>query len=409
MLRPSHGGGTEYLGVLARLFSRLVLSAQMPAIELAQEDYESAWQVYRSLARDQFVGNTAEMVEVAIRDFPGLKKRRKNYIQIGILARGYETEHPNGSPASIRKECEKRLGLSPDIVHGALTHPAYLAWRGRDCNESGDPRARDSSRDIRTQETQHSDSSAGNGSTNVSMSRYLPRAYFAESDAPQEAFNSAISGELARAERSTFWFRGVSAKYLPVRLFKSPINSERSVRVLFLDPQNAHMMSLRAQRRSHTGNLEAVVREMKMEIWTAVVDLHDARLRCSGIELAVDPHPTVVYRVELVDPGDLFLAEYGPHREKHAPIHQFGSATFTYRVIKSDIERTWDVVAKSPEKNPQISIRAATTDEEIENFLRRIGLPESMSLEALRERSGEVREPLGNDLRTQHVVGSSET
>lgn len=146
-----------------------------------------------------------------------------------------------------------------------------------------------------------------------------------------------------------------------------------------------------------------------MEIWTAVVDLHDARLRCSGIELAVDPHPTVVYRVELVDPGDLFLAEYGPHREKHAPIHQFGSATFTYRVIKSDIERTWDVVAKSPEKNPQISIRAATTDEEIENFLRRIGLPESMSLEALRERSGEVREPLGNDLRTQHVVGSSET
>ncbi|MEO3862424.1 hypothetical protein [Acrocarpospora sp. B8E8] len=172
--------------------------------------------------------------------------------------------------------------------------------------------------------------------------RFMPQATYDASDDPVVAFNKDISRSLEQS--SSYAFRGTSAKFVPIRLKKAPRGSLRSVKIIMLDPRSRPVLNARAaermeQKNSNNGSIDAMIEDIKEEIFMSVIALYDCRLFCSPEIVFVQE--TTATRIELFDDA-IYLSWYqGPESttKRFPETLKFGRDTFLFRVFAQDFHR----------------------------------------------------------------------
>ncbi|MEU8275813.1 hypothetical protein ACFYOK_10125 [Microbispora bryophytorum] len=196
--------------------------------------------------------------------------------------------------------------------------------------------------------------------------QYMPAAsYDASSDLNSE-FNKDVSQSLAVT--SNYAFRGTSAKFVPVRLKKTPRGNLREVKIVMLDPRSDNVIRARAAERieqhSFSGkSVEAVAAKIRDEILMSIVALFDHRYICPmNIALVQE---TAVTRLEVFDDA-LYVSWYrGPNSTKvpFPETFKFRRGSFLYDVYAQEIYRRYDIADHT------FQLWQKTTEEQLSKFL----------------------------------------
>ena len=187
---------------------------------------------------------------------------------------------------------------------------------------------------------------------------------------PNPLFNEVLDEDVCS---STFYFfKGVSGKYLPIRL-KDNRHKLHRVQVLILDPTDEESLLLRAKDKYNTPpyigmSIPEIKEEIKKEIYFCLVNIFDCRHICQ-IDIAFQ-EGTAVYRIELFD-DSLYLSSYltkdsigmlFPESFKYA------KSSLHYHIYKEECLRQFQV-----SKN-KISFQNSSTENDLLNSLNKLGL-----------------------------------
>jgi len=160
---------------------------------------------------------------------------------------------------------------------------------------------------------------------------YIPSNLYISTPNVDLSFNKDLSLDL---KKSTFYlFKGVSAKYVPIRIRHTNTDRLAYVKVIILDPNSDSALTLRAKDRQKNPkyqgkHLDTLKNEIKDEIYRCIVDLFDSRHKCK-IEICF-VEETSVFRLEVFEES-LYLSIY------HSPDETSNAYPETFRYNKDSI------------------------------------------------------------------------
>lgn len=139
--------------------------------------------------------------------------------------------------------------------------------------------------------------------------KHIPNNSYFPTKNVDTIFNRDLSLDLK--DSTYYFFKGVSAKYVPIRI-RYTRNNLSEVKVLIMNPQDNYSINLRAKDRhrnpKYSGkSIEDLIKGVRKEIYSCIVSLFDARHNCP-IEIAYE-NGTAVTRLEIFD-SSMYLALY---------------------------------------------------------------------------------------------------
>lgn len=214
---------------------------------------------------------------------------------------------------------------------------------------------------------------------------FLPRQVFPPANTSNPLFVRSVREAMLRS--STFYFKGVTARYLApaIRSLSPNLRCE----VLILDPRLEQDIWLYAQNRyaiegSGFGKREELLRRVREEIYSSIVALSDiASITSIVVKLHAGP---VFYRTELFD-DRAFVSFYVDHPKSVYPIsYEYDQSSFYFRAFQRDIT---DALSTD---RPTIDLSGGVSERQLVGFLKKMGC--ALPLETLRAKAAEVHNEL---------------
>jgi hypothetical protein len=218
-----------------------------------------------------------------------------------------------------------------------------------------------------------------------SLGDELPAAIYAGKKNWDLRFNRDITADLGESE--TYVFRGPTGVYVGARLHcRQSSRPLASVEVTITDPTSKPAMQLavrdRMRRPDHEDKAEdQVERELREDIFMAVIGLFDARKKARSIRIVHDRRATRV-RAELFDEALYDSIVDTPEPKNFTKTLRWGRKQSTYRVREEVLRARGDVKNK-------ITVRPETTEAQLRAHLESLGMDGHM-LKELRDRYQDV-------------------
>ena len=199
---------------------------------------------------------------------------------------------------------------------------------------------------------------------------HIPNFSYSPTKDIDSKFNKDLSLDI---RQSTFYlFKGVSAKYVPIRI-RHTLNHLSQVKVIILNPNNSFSINMRAKDRYlnpkySKKTIEELMNEIKLEIYSCVIALFDARYHCP-IEIAYD-NGTSVTRLEIFDTA-LYLALYhttDASTQSFPETFRYKKESIQYNLHRLDSFREFDVSSR------KVKFDNTTTQKELEEHLKGMGM-----------------------------------
>jgi hypothetical protein len=221
------------------------------------------------------------------------------------------------------------------------------------------------------------------------LSRQFPDFLPSNVFPPSNKSNPAFTQSLTEAMRDTkeFYFKGVTARHVPIFLEKQRASAVRCT-VLILDPRLEQEIWLYSQNRYateerlHERRPELIAR-VRREIFAAIVALWDARDICP-ITVKLHRGP-VFYRIEMFDDRSLVSFYVGSERSIYPVSYEYRSASFYYKAFRRDVHDSFQLATSSLDMS-------GSAEEKLASFLAEIGCTESV--EVLRSEHKAFRDSL---------------
>lgn len=208
------------------------------------------------------------------------------------------------------------------------------------------------------------------GELNKYYSINTPDKIYHSSQSFRKEFNLDLTSDFSKS--SFYLFRGVSAKYVPVRILGTQ-NTLSFVKVIMLNPNNDRIINLRAKDRTlnpkYIGkSIPQLANEIKEEIFITIIGLYECRHVCP-IEILYDNSGTSVFRLEIFE-QHTYISLYHTDdslSNSFPETIRYSKGTLFHQIYRMDSFRLFDI------SQNKLAINNATSEKDLYDHLKELG------------------------------------